>query len=192
MNNAIAILVLAVVPLAGCGYNSAIAADEEVKKEWGNVENAYQRRADLIPNLVATVKGAAQHEEKVLEEVTQARASATQIKLSVEDLSDPAKMKAFEEAQRNVGQSLGRLLATSERYPEIRANANFRDLQTQIEGTENRIAVARNRYNEAVASYNKIVREFPSMIGARMAGLRPRQAFTATTAGAEKAPEVKF
>jgi len=185
-------LVPAVSTLSGCGYNSAITADEEVKQAWANVENVYQRRSDLIPNLVAAVKGAAQHEEKVLTEVAQARAGATQIKLTADDLSDPAKMKAFEEAQAGLGRSLGRLLATSEAYPDIKANANFRDLQTQLEGTENRIAVERNRYNEAVARYNKIVREFPSMIGARIAGLQPREPFHATTPGADKAPEVKF
>jgi len=185
-------LVPAVSTLSGSGYNSAITADEEVKQAWANVENVYQRRSDLIPNLVAAVKGAAQHEEKVLTEVAQARAGATQIKLTADDLSDPAKMKAFEEAQAGLGRSLGRLLATSEAYPEIKANANFRDLQTQLEGTENRIAVERNRYNEAVAKYNQIVREFPSMIGARIAGLKAREPFHATTAGADKAPEVKF
>jgi LemA protein len=178
--------------LSGCGYNSAIAADEEVKQAWANVENVYQRRSDLIPNLVAAVKGAANHEEKVLTEVAQARASATQIKLTADDLSDPAKMKAFEDAQAGLGRSLGRLLATSESYPDIKANANFRDLQTQLEGTENRIAVERNRYNQAVARYNEIVRQFPSMIGARVAGLKAREPFHATTGGADKAPEVKF
>ena len=192
MKSQTAIAALALLALSGCGYNGAIAADEEVKKAWANVENVYQRRADLIPNLVATVKGAAEHEEKVYTEVAQARASATQIKLTADDLSDPAKMKAFEEAQANVGRSLGRLLATSEKYPEIKANANFRDLQAQLEGTENRIAVERNRYNEAVASYNQLVRQFPSMIGAKIAGLRAREPFHATSAGADKPPEVKF
>src|SRR5262245_8037412 len=196
MKRSLALLSLALLPAvlgaAGCGYNSAIGADEEVKQAWANVENVYQRRADLIPNLVNVVKGSASHEEKVLAEVTAARASATQVKLSPGDLSDPAKLKAFEQAQAQLGGALGRLLVVSENYPDLKANAAFRDLQAQLEGTENRIAVERNRYNQAVARYNTIVRTFPSMIGARIAGLSPREPFHTTTAGAEKAPEVKF
>jgi LemA protein len=176
----------------GCGYNSSIAADESVKAAWANVENVYQRRSDLIPNLVATVKGAAAHEEKVLTEVTTARAQATQVRIDAKDLDDEEKLRAFEKAQAQLSASLGRLLAVSENYPDLKANAAFRDLQAQIEGTENRIAVERRRYNEAVAEYNRIVRQFPTSCGARMAGLKPRPAFQATTAGAERAPEVKF
>jgi LemA protein len=193
MRNALPLVLLPLaLSAAGCGYNSAIAADENVKAAWANVENVYQRRADLIPNLVNTVKGSAAHEEKVLTQVTAARAEATQVKLSANDLDDPEKLRKFEQAQQQLSSSLGRLLAVSENYPDLKANAAFRDLQAQLEGTENRIAVERRRYNEAVAEYNRIVRQFPTSIGAKFAGLKPREPFHATTAGAEKAPEVKF
>jgi LemA protein len=184
---------LGVVPLgAGCGYNKLVTADEATKAAWAQVENVYQRRADLIPNLVATVKGSAQHEEKVLAEVTAARASATQVKLSAEDLKDADKVKAFEEAQGRLGASLGRLLAISEHYPDLKANAAFRDLQAQLEGTENRITVERKRYNDAVRDYNVACREFPTVIAAKIWGFRPKETFKATAAHAEQAPEVKF
>lgn len=191
---AIPFLAIAAAALAtpGCGYNDAIAADEKVKAAWANVENVYQRRADLVPNLVATVKGSAAHEEKVLTEVAAARASATQVKLTASDLDDPEKLRAFEAAQSKLSGALGRLLMVSESYPDLKANAAFRDLQSQLEGTENRIAVERRRYNESVEEYNRLVRQFPSMIGARIAGLKPRETFKATTQGADKAPEVKF
>jgi LemA protein len=186
-------LLLFVLPgLAGCGYNSLVQADEQTKAAWAQVENVYQRRADLIPNLVNTVKGSAAHEDKVLSDVTAARASATQVKLSIDDLSDPAKVKAFEDAQAKLSGSLGRLLAVSESYPDLKANAAFRDLQAQLEGTENRITVERRKYNEAVRDYNVKCREFPTLIAARIWGFRPKEPFKATTAGAEKAPEVKF
>ena len=178
--------------LGGCGYNDSIAADEAVKAAWGDVENDYQRRADLVPNLVNTVKGSAAHEEKVLTEVTAARASATQVKLTADDLTDPAKLKAFETAQQGLSQSLGRLLVVSENYPDLKANAAFRDLQSQLEGTENRIAVARRRYNEAVEAENRIVRQFPTSLGSKMAGVKQRQPFHSTAANADRAPEVKF
>jgi LemA protein len=178
--------------LPACGYNSLVSADENVKAAWAQVENVYQRRADLIPNLVATVKGSAQHEEKVLEEVTAARASATQVKLTADDLTDPEKVKAFEDAQAKLTGSLGRLLAVSENYPDLKANAAFRDLQSQLEGTENRIAVERRRYNDAVRDYNVKCREFPTLIAAKIWGFKPKEPFKATTAGAEKPPEVKF
>jgi LemA protein len=189
------LLLIAVVlaPLAsGCGYNSLVSADENVKAAWAQVENVYQRRADLVPNLVNTVKGSAQHEEKVLAEVTAARASATQVKLSVNDLSDPEKVKQFEDAQAKLSSSLGRLIATSEAYPDLKANAAFRDLMSQLEGTENRISVERKRYNDSVRDYNVKCREFPTMIAAKIWHFKPREPFKATTAGAEKAPEVKF
>jgi LemA protein len=180
-------------PLAsGCGYNSLVSADESVKAAWAQVENVYQRRADLVPNLVNTVKGSAQHEEKVLTEVTAARAQATQVKLSVDDLTDPEKVKAFEEAQAKLSSSLGRLIATAEAYPDLKANAAFRDLMSQLEGTENRIAVERKRYNDAVRDYNVKCREFPTLIAAKIWHFKPKEPFKATTAGAEKAPEVKF
>ena len=176
----------------GCGYNSLVSADENVKAAWAQVENVYQRRADLIPNLVNTVKGSAAHEEKVLTEVTAARASATQVKLSVDDLSDPAKVKQFEDAQAKLSSSLGRLIATAESYPDLKANAAFRDLMSQLEGTENRITVERKRYNDAVRDYNVKCREFPTMIAAKIWHFKPKEPFKATTANAEKAPEVKF
>jgi len=186
-------LALLVLPLAaGCGYNSLVSADEAVKAAWAQVENVYQRRADLVPNLVNTVKGSAQHEEKVLTEVTAARASATQVKLSVDDLSNPEKVKQFEDAQAKLSSSLGRLVATAEAYPDLKANAAFRDLMTQLEGTENRISVERRRYNEAVRDYNVKVRSFPTLIAARIWGFHAKEPFKATTPGAETAPEVKF
>jgi LemA protein len=178
--------------LPGCGYNALVTADEEVKASWAQVENVYQRRADLIPNLVATVKGSAQHEEKVLAEVTQARASATQVKLSADDLSNPEKLKAFENAQAQLSGALGRLLAVSENYPDLKANAAFRDLQAQLEGTENRIAVERKRYNDAVRDYNVKCREFPTVLAAKLWGFKPKEPFKATAPNADRPPEVKF
>jgi LemA protein len=187
------LLIGVLAPLvSGCGYNSLVSADESVKAAWAQVENVYQRRADLVPNLVNTVKGSAQHEEKVLTEVTAARASATQVKLSADDLTDPEKVKAFEEAQAKLTSSLGRLIATAEAYPDLKANAAFRDLMSQLEGTENRIAVERKRYNDAVRDYNVKTREFPTLIAAKIWHFKPKEPFKATTAGAEKAPEVKF
>lgn len=186
------LVLTALLPLAGCGYNSLVTADENVKAAWAQVENVYQRRADLIPNLVNTVKGSAAHEEKVLQEVTAARASATQVKLSVDDLSNPEKVKAFEAAQSRLSSSLGRLLVTSERYPDLKANAAFSDLMTQLEGTENRITVERRRYNEAVRDYNVKCRQFPTMISAKIWHFEPKQTFTATAPHADRAPEVKF
>ena len=185
------IVVLAAIA-TGCGYNSLVGADEETKAVWGQVENVYQRRADLIPNLVATVKGSAAHEQNTLSAVTQARAEATQVKLTTSDLSDPAKLRAFEQAQGQLSQSLGRLLAVAENYPDLKANASFRDLQSQLEGTENRIAVERRRYNEAVQHYNTLVRAFPSLISAKLFGFHTKEPFHATSTAADRAPEVKF
>ena len=171
------LLMAVALPLAsGCGYNSLVSADESVKAAWAQVENVYQRRADLVPNLVNTVKGSAQHEEKVLTEVTAARAQATQVKLSVDDLSNPEKVKQFEDAQAKLSSSLGRLIATSEAYPDLKANAAFRDLMAQLEGTENRISVERKRYNDAVRDYNVKTREFPTVIMAKISGLPPEGA----------------
>jgi LemA protein len=178
--------------LSGCGYNSLVTADEATKAAWAQVENVYQRRADLIPNLVATVKGSAQHEEKVLTEVTQARASATQVKLSVDDLSNPEKVKQFEAAQGQLSGALSRLLVASENYPDLKANAAFHDLQSQLEGTENRITVERKRYNDAVMDYNVKCREFPTVISAKIWGFKPKEPFKATAPNADRAPEVKF
>jgi LemA protein len=178
--------------LPACGYNTLVQADEAVKAAWANVENVYQRRADLVPNLVATVKGSAAHEEKVLTEVAQARASATQVKLTVDDLSDPEKMKRFEQAQAQLSGALGRLLAVGESYPALKANESFRDLQSQLEGTENRIAVERRKFNEAVQDYNIKCREFPTVMAAKIWGFHPKEPFKATSPRADKAPEVKF
>jgi LemA protein len=178
--------------VAGCGYNKLQGLDEDVKAAWGEVQNQYQRRADLVPNLVNTVKGAAQFEQQTLQQVIQARAQATSIKLDAQALSDPETFRKFEDAQRQLSGALSRLLVVAERYPELKANQNFRDLQAQLEGTENRIAVARKRYVEAVAEYNKEVRYFPTNLTAKyLLDLKPRESFTAEP-GAAKPPEVKF
>lgn len=187
-----ALLLVCLWTFSGCGYNSLVSADEEVKAAWGQVQNVYQRRADLVPNLVATVKGSAAHEQNTLAAVTQARAQATQIKVSAADLSDPQKVRAFEQAQGQLSQSLGKLLAVAEAYPDLKANASFRDLQAQLEGTENRITVERRRYNDAVQGYNTKVRSFPTLIVARAFSFQTKEPFQATTQGAERAPEVKF
>src|SRR5919109_3497855 len=144
-----AIGLAALLTISGCGYNEIQGLDENVKAAWGEVQNQYQRRADLIPNLVSTVKGAAQFEQQTLQQVIEARAQATSIKLDAQTLSDPATFKKFEDAQRNLSGALSRLLVVAERYPELKANQNYRDLQAQLEGTENRIAVARKPYVEA-------------------------------------------
>src|SRR5882724_7328814 len=153
--------------LPGCGYNELQSLDEGVKGAWSEVQNQYQRRADLIPNLVATVKGAANFEQETLQKVIEARAQATSIKLDAQALSDPATFKKFEDAQRNLSGALSRLLVVAEQYPDLKANQNFRDLQAQIEGTENRIAVARGRYGQKVVEYNKMVRFFPTNLTAQ-------------------------
>jgi len=186
------LLLLCLWTFSGCGYNSLVSADEEVKAAWAQVQNVYQRRADLVPNLVATVRGAAAHEQGTLAAVTQARAQATQVKITTNDLSDPQKVRAFEEAQAQLSQGLGRLLAVAESYPDLKANTTFRDLMAQLEGTENRIAVERRRYNESVLRYNTLVRRFPTLISARIFGFQTKEPFRATTEGAERAPEVKF
>ncbi|HTO54507.1 MAG TPA: LemA family protein [Myxococcota bacterium] len=178
--------------LTGCGYNSIQSSDEAVKAAWGEVQNQYQRRMDLIPNLVNTVKGAADFEKSTLEAVIQARANATSVKMDPSVIDNPEAFKKFQEAQGQLSQALGKLLVVSERYPELTATAGFRDLQAQLEGTENRIAVARKRYVDSVADYNRLVRQFPTNLTARFllhAEVRP--SFEAT-AGAEKPPEVKF
>lgn len=181
------------ITLSGCGINSIPTEEENVKAKWGDVENQYQRRADLIPNLVSTVKGFAAQERGVLEAVTKARASATQVTVDPSKLSDPAQMAAFEQAQGQVGSALGRLLVTVEKYPELKSNENFLQLQSQLEGTENRIAVARRDYNQAVQTYNTEIRTFPAIIAAKVVyGAEPIAPFKATTAGAETAPTVAF
>jgi len=188
-----AVIVLAFAPLVGgCGYNTIQAADEGVKAAWAEVGNQYQRRADLVPNLVATVKGAADFERETLEAVIAARAKATSIQATPELVNDPVAFKRFEEAQGELSSALSRLLVTVEKYPDLKANQNFRDLQAQLEGTENRIAVARKRYIDAVAQYNTMVRSFPTNLTARfLLGLGVRPTFEAR-AGSDQPPEVKF
>ena len=183
---------LAALSLAGCGLNSVPTAEENVNAKWGQVQAEYQRRADLIPNLVETVKGYAKQEKDVLTQVTEARAKATSIQLNADDLSDPAKVQAYANAQSQLGGSLGRLLATFEAYPDLKSNQNFLTLQAQIEGTENSILVARKDYNEAVQSYNTRIRTFPDAIGAKIFyGAKPKVPFQAAT-NAQEAPKVDF
>jgi len=179
--------------LSGCGYNTIPTLEEQAKARWGDVQNQYQRRADLIPNLVETVKGYAAQEKSVLTSVIEARAKATQVKLDASQLTDPEKVKAFADAQNQLTGALGRLLAISENYPDLKSNANFLALQSQLEGTENRIAVARRDYIEAVRVYNTALRTFPTVIWAKtvFSGEKPMAEFTATE-GSEKPPVVKF
>jgi len=178
--------------VSGCGYNQLQGLDEDVKAAWSEVQNQYQRRADLIPNLVSTVKGAAKFEQDTLQKVIEARAQATSIKLDAQALSNPETFKKFEQAQQNLSGALSRLMLVVERYPDLKANQNFRDLQAQLEGTENRITVARKRYVESVAEYNKAVRYFPTNLTAKyLLGLDVRQTFTADE-GAAKPPQVNF
>nr|WP_155440677.1 LemA family protein [Pseudoduganella ginsengisoli] len=174
--------------LSGCGYNTLQSNDEQIKASWSEVVNQYQRRADLIPNLVNTVKGYAAHEEKVLTEVTQARAQAGAIQATPALLNDPAAFAKFQQAQGALSGALSRLLAVSENYPQLKADAGFRDLQAQLEGTENRITVARNRYIKAVQDYNVTVRSFPSNLTARLFGFQIKPNFTAENEKAISAP----
>ena len=192
---AIALLVIALVAFGVISWyfstkNSLVSVDESVSTAWSNVENQYQRRADLIPNLVETVKGYAKHEENTFKEVVEARAKATQITVDPTSMT-PEKMKEFQAAQGELGSALGRLIAVSENYPELKANENFKDLQAQLEGTENRINEARRQFNQAVQDYNLKVRQFPSSIVANMAGFTTKTKFEAE-AGSEKAPKVSF
>jgi LemA protein len=177
---------------SGCGYNKLQGLDEEVKGAWGEVQNQYQRRADLVPSLVNTVKGAAKFEQDTLQQVIQARAAATSVKVDANALNNPETFKKFEQAQSQLSSALSRLLVVVERYPDLKANQNFQNLQAQLEGTENRIAVARKRYIERVTTYNTAVRSFPENLTAKyLLGLAVRPSFTADEA-AQKPPEVKF
>lgn len=189
------VILVVVLGFVGCGavnsYNSLVRVDEQVNTSWSNLQAQYQRRADLIPNLVETVKGAADFEQETLQSVTEARAKATSIQISADDLDDPQKVQQFQQAQSALGKSLGRLLAVSEKYPQLQATQSFSDLQAQLEGTENRITVARRDYNEAVRQYNTKVRSFPTVIFASMMGFDQRTPFEAET-GAEEAPDVRF
>jgi LemA protein len=178
--------------LAGCGYNNVPTLEEAAKARWGEVQNQYQRRADLIPNLVETVKGYATQEREVLTQVVEARAKASQVKVDASTITDPAKFKEYQDAQNQLTGALGRLLVTVERYPELKSNQNFLALQSQLEGTENRVAVARRDYIQAVQAFNTEIRTFPGVIWAKLFwGSKPMEAFTAT-AGAERPPAVKF
>ncbi len=177
--------------LAACGINSVPAAEEEAKAKWADVEAQFQRRANLIPNLVEVAQGAAENERSILTEVTEARARATAINVSADDLDDPAKMEQFAAAQSQLGAGLGRLLASFEAYPQIQSNQNFLALQSQLEGTENRIAVAIRDYNEAVRKYNTTIRTFPDTIGANIIhGAEAMVPYSAVTEGAEAAPTI--
>ena len=192
-NLVLIVILAAVLILGGCGcgsYNGLVQQDEAVKNSWNKVQSDYQRRADLIPNLVSTVKGEASFERGTLNDVINARASATQIRVNPDDLT-PEKVQQFQAAQGQLSQALGRLLAVSEAYPTLRANDAFRGLQAQLEGTENRIKTSRNDFNDQVQAYNTKVRTFPTNIFAGMMGFKQRQGFAAD-AGADRAPEVKF
>jgi LemA protein len=183
---------LAALSLAGCGINSVPTAEEQVNASWGNLQSEYQRRADLIPNLVNTVKGYAQQEKSVLTEVTEARASATRVQLSPADLDDPEKVRAFSEAQGRLSAAIIPLQRLQEAYPELKSNENFLTLQSQLEGTENQIRVARRDYNESVRAYNTRIRTFPDAIGAKIFyGAEPKVPFEAAAA-AQGAPTVDF
>ena len=183
---------LAALSLAGCGLNSVPTAEEQVNAAWGNLQSEYQRRSDLIPNLVATVQGYAKQERDVLIEVTEARANAGRVQLTAADLDDPAKVRAFNEAQSRVSQAIIPLQRLQEAYPDLKSNTNFLTLQSQIEGTENSILVGRRDYNEAVQAYNTRIRTFPDAIGAKIFyGAKPKVPFEAA-AGSQNAPKVDF
>src|ERR1700692_3981851 len=190
---AFAFVVFAAFLLSGCGYNSIQAQDEQVKSAWSEVLNQYQRRADLIPNLVNTVKGYAAQEQQVLLGVTEARAKVGSIQATPELLNDPAAFAKFQAAQGQLSGALSRLLVVSENYPQLKSDQNFRDLQAQLEGTENRITVARNRYIQAVQNYNTTVRSFPGNLTAMIFGYKPKPNFTVENEAAiSKPPSVDF
>lgn len=192
-NVVIIVIVALILILGGCGcggYNKMVSLDEEVKAKWANVQSDYQRRADLIPNLVSTVKGAANFEQETLTRVIEARASATQVKIDPENLT-PENIQRYQQAQGQLSGALSRLLVVAEQYPTLQATQNFRDLQAQLEGTENRIKVSRNDFNTAVQSYNSTIRRFPNNLFAGVFGFNRKEGFAAE-AGAENAPNVDF
>jgi LemA protein len=191
------LILLAALPLAlslsGCGYNEFQKLDEQTKAAWSEVLNQYQRRADLVPNLVATVKGEASFEQDTLTKVVEARAKATSIQVSPDMVSDPQKMQQFQQAQAQLSSALGRLIAVSEAYPTLQSNQSFRDLRVQLEGTENRITVARNRYIQAVQQYNVLARSFPTNLTAMIFHYEPKASFTVENEGqVSKPPTVDF
>jgi LemA protein len=187
------VLLGAVLALSGCGYNDFQRLDEQTRSAWAEVLNQYQRRADLVPNLVATVKGEASFEQDTLTRVVEARAKATSVQVTPETLNNPDAMKRFQQAQGELSSALSRLLVVSERYPDLKSNQSFRDLRVQLEGTENRITVARNRYIEAVQQYNVLARSFPSNLTAMAFGYQPKAGFTVENeAQISKPPQVDF
>ena len=189
----VAILAPILVMMSACGINSIPAAEETAKARWADVQANYQRRANLIPNLVATVRGAAASEERILTQVTQARADATRVQVSPEQLTDPAAMRRYQEAQNRLSATIIPLQRLQEQYPQLQSQANFSTLMSQLEGTENRITVSIRDYNEAVRAYNTEIRTFPSVIGARVIhGAQPMVPFEATTPNADQAPTVDF
>ena len=189
----VAATLLGTLLLSGCGYNTMQSQDETIKASWAEVLNQYQRRADLVPNLVQTVKGFAAQEQAVLIGVTEARAKATAVRVDAASINDPAKLRAFQAAQGELSGALGRLLMVTENYPQLKSDQGFRDLQAQLEGTENRITVARNGYIEAVRSYNTTVRSFPSNLTAMIFGLKEKPSFTVENEAAiSVAPKVDF
>lgn len=190
-HTALATVLASTLLFTGCGYNTLQVKDEAVSASWSEVQNQYQRRADLVPNLVNVVKGYAKHEEQVLTEVTQARSNVAGLKVDKEVLEDPALFEKYQQAQSQLTGALSRLIAVSENYPDLKANENFRDLQAQLEGTENRIAVARNRYITTVQDYNSYVRQFPQMMTAKVIGMKTKENFKAEQS-AQQAPTVSF
>ena len=188
---AVVVALVSTLTLSGCGYNTLQVKDEAVTAAWSEVQNQYQRRADLVPNLVNVVKGYAKHEEQVLTEVTQARANVAGLKVDKEVLEDPALFQKYQEAQAQMTGALSRLIAVSENYPDLKANEQFRDLQVQLEGSENRIAVARNRYISTVQDFNSYARQFPQVMTAKVIGMDTKPNFSAEQS-AQKAPTVSF
>ena len=187
------LVLIAALSLSGCGYNDFQRLDEQSKAAWSEVLNQYQRRADLVPNLVATVKGEANFEQETLTRVVEARAKATSVQVTPETLNNPQAMQRFQQAQGELSSALSRLLAVSERYPTLQANQGFRDLRVQLEGTENRITVARNRYIQAVQAYNVLTRSFPTNLTAMAFGYQPKASFTVENeAQLSKPPQVDF
>jgi len=191
----VGVIVVIAIALIGWGvgkYNAFVGLNEEVKSAWSQVENVYQRRADLIPNLVSTVKGVANFEKETYTAVTEARAKVGQVKLNADNLDDPAAMAKFQSAQQGLGGALQRLMVVSENYPQLKANENFLQLQAQLEGTENRITVERQKYNQVATQYNTAIKKFPGAMIAGMGGFKEKQYFKAITEGAEQAPKVQF